>query len=193
MESAQIVSIHAPREGRDSSRPSAAPPAPQFQSTRPVKGATRAQHRWKRCRIRFNPRAPCRARPTTSPTGVASRIVSIHAPREGRDVKPGVIAVDRLLFQSTRPVKGATTRSAKRPPPATWFQSTRPVKGATNLPLTAGKWAEVSIHAPREGRDGLVRGDAGRCDVSIHAPREGRDSSTGALRAASRGFNPRAP
>ena len=56
-------------------------------------------------------------------------------------------------FQSTRPVKGATHA---RSPPArrAAFQSTRPVKGATNTTPQINCFLGVSIHAPREGRDG---------------------------------------
>ena len=56
--------------------------------------------------------------------------VSIHAPREGRDVPP--------------PSKLSRPRQ---------FQSTRPVKGATTLPDVLTAVVAVSIHAPREGRD----------------------------------------
>ena len=60
-------------------------PQPQFQSTRPVKGATS-----RRIMKRHN------------------RAVSIHAPREGRDGRPRNRRITSLTFQSTRPVKGAT-------------------------------------------------------------------------------------
>ena len=167
------VSIHAPRAGRDAEAKNRCPVytgfnprAPcgarrvtmaellhiyTFQSTRPVRGATPARHR---CGL------PC--------------IVSIHAPRAGRDpavMRPPSVpesfnprapcgarlvdalgTVDRGVFQSTRPVRGATghirTMSA-----ATLFQSTRPVRGAT---IGQGEFPEchgVSIHAPRAGRD----------------------------------------
>ncbi len=59
----------------------------------------------------------------------AGIVVSIHAPREGRDVATSF--------------DGATKE----------FQSTRPARGAT---IVSGQHlvdAEVSIHAPREGRD----------------------------------------
>ena len=56
------VSIHAPREGRDSGALHSARPRAAFQSTRPVKGAT-----------------------GEPPDGLAAVLVSIHAPREGRD------------------------------------------------------------------------------------------------------------
>ena len=57
------------------------------------------------------------------------------------------------------------------------FQSTPPARGATD----GGSWqlhqARISIHAPREGGDGLVAQLAIRIGISIHAPREGGDVS----------------
>ena len=55
------------------------------------------------------------------------------------------------------------------------FQSTRPVWGATPEGLKALVELEVSIHAPRVGRDHLHPVDRIHIDVSIHAPRVGRD------------------
>ena len=59
-----------------------------------------------------------------------------------------------------------------------WFQSTLPVRGATPVPASAGRYIQVSIHAPRAGSDCTftafrVTGFA----VSIHAPRAGSDRS----------------
>ena len=77
----------------------------------------------------FNPRAPCGARP--------QRMSEMQI---------------RYLFQSTRPVWGATFPRCKHLP--TWqFQSTRPVWGATELEVAAVDGGVVSIHAPRVGRD----------------------------------------
>ena len=70
-----------------------------------------------------------------------------------------------VLFQSTRPVKGATPLVAPFAGDHV-FQSTRPVKGATPrgfasmvayVESTYGVTV-VSIHAPREGRDMGGRG-----------------------------------
>ncbi|EHG23341.1 hypothetical protein HMPREF9432_01921 [Selenomonas noxia F0398] len=58
-------------------------------------------------------------------------MVSIHAPRVGRDARILIAEVRRFLFQSTRPVWGATTPLFKFPQTDTEFQSTRPVWGAT--------------------------------------------------------------
>ena len=85
--------------------------------------------------------------------------ISIHAPRAGRDCNgPCKDALDKL-FQSTRPVRGATEESMRsqyshhnfnprapcgaRPigadtvPVSLSFQSTRPVRGATEVPFRA--------------------------------------------------------
>ena len=135
------VSIHAPREGRDT-----------------YIGQILCLHRTQG----FNPRAPRRARPDHQckhPVLSPSK-VSIHAPREGRDVRVSYSsAVERLsLFQSTRPAKGATDLGY-RPAKAAGkelFQSTRPAKGATMRiqgVSPQGARQTVSIHAPREGRD----------------------------------------
>ena len=59
---------------------------------------------------------------------------------------------ETLQFQSTRPVWGATTA-----PGLYWdnweFQSTRPVWGATEEMPAVEEMFEISIHAPRVGRD----------------------------------------
>ena len=102
------------------------------------------------------------------------------------------------LFQSTHPVRGATTNTCRRGEPSFQFQSTHPVRGATCAARPAAGGSDISIHAPREGCDpceGLVvialhefqsthpvRGatkvhHAPRrvVGISIHAPREGCD------------------
>ena len=96
----------------------------------------------------FNPRAPCGARPAK-----------------------GVGTFGTSLFQSTRPVWGATVVC----------------RSPANTPM-------ISIHAPRVGRDlRCLPCSASQCTISIHAPRVGRDDITGFSNAASKNFNPRAP
>ena len=55
------------------------------------------------------------------------------------------------------------------------FQSTRPVRGATAIRDDEYYPIIVSIHAPRAGRDLKSEHMGIRFDVSIHAPRAGRD------------------
>ena len=122
----------------------------------------------------FNPRAPCGARQGDHLGGTPLRAISIHAPHAGRDrcrrsdrrgkyyfnprapcgARPRrlIRPTPRPTFQSTRPVRGATIFS-----PASvllaLFQSTRPVRGATVQMLQDVLANEISIHAPRAGRD----------------------------------------
>ena len=172
-EMCDTVSIHAPRAGRDSigittsdaeavfqsTRPVRGATKVffmpvtvcRFQSTRPVRGATLSIVRLWRC-WSFNPRAPCGARRVRL-GGVRRQLaVSIHAPRAGRDGDTNNVPVSLPGFQSTRPVRGATSISA-------------------TVPSTI----RVSIHAPRAGRDRAHSRRRHRSSVSIHAPRAGRD------------------
>ena len=78
------------------------------------------------------------------------------------------------------------------------FQSTRPVRGATSAKRLVPDYISISIHAPRAGRDRRQRlqnafysyfnprapcgarpagftGKSIETDISIHAPRAGRD------------------
>ena len=78
----------------------------------------------------FNPRAPHGARRVPQGSVVRVVIISIHAPRMGRDAPKAKDAALIDLFQSTRPAWGATSK------PVLWdfsmgFQSTRPAWGAT--------------------------------------------------------------
>jgi len=60
--------------------------------------------------------------------------------------------VRRLLFQSTLPVKGATSVN-QLTAAGMKFQSTLPVKGATSFSVSTAPSVHVSIHAPSEGSD----------------------------------------
>ena len=55
------------------------------------------------------------------------------------------------------------------------FQSTRPARGATDQSASYCVPDSISIHAPREGRDFILFLLALGLMISIHAPREGRD------------------
>ena len=60
----------------------------------------------------------------------------------------------------------------------TLFQSTPPARGATQYSADDVVANFISIHAPREGGDGLFYRDlTGHEMISIHAPREGGDTS----------------
>ena len=87
----------------------------EFQSTRPVWGATIRQ----------------RAQDE-------QRTISIHAPRVGRDCYELAEGWDEPVFQSTRPVWGATRPHLAPLSVCLEFQSTRPVWGATLSMMSVG-------------------------------------------------------
>ncbi len=118
--------------------------------------------------------------------------VSIHAPREGSDRCLRRRGARRRTFQSTPPVRGATTR-ARLLRQVTLFQSTPPVRGATAFEVGFLSGFAVSIHAPREGSDFGEILIPDQLQVSIHAPREGSDPSSHTLIARTTSFNPRPP
>ena len=152
---------------------------------------------------------------TPAPHSVLFIDISIHAPRAGRDTLLLRFARLHLIFQSTRPVRGATgvggspagdgadfnpraPCGARRGWTGTrWstmtFQSTRPVRGATR-----SRWRQliqfvISIHAPRAGRDERRSTTRHNQVISIHAPRAGRDDSRLSAARGVLDFNPRAP
>ena len=102
------ISIHAPHTGRDARLAHLSVPVKQFQSTRPIRGAT-------------------------VPAFAASAVpdISIHAPHTGRDASKYGISCDASEFQSTRPIRGATSSSRSIQSTIRIFQSTRPIRGAT--------------------------------------------------------------
>ena len=191
-----LISIHAPRGGSDGCRPApgrsqqhfnprspwgerrhsagGSVPAPPFQSTLPVGGATASVNRT-----------------------FAKLAISIHAPRGGSDRKVGGKVRKKIVFQSTLPVGGATKRdgcgrqrSEDFNPRSPWgerltgwppmpssygFQSTLPVGGATQQMAQQMQGQFISIHAPRGGSDAASQNAQNLTIISIHAPRGGSD------------------
>ena len=147
------VSIHAPREGCDSS--GGAPPNPQvaFQFTHPGRGATFSSASIRRRIVCFNSRTPGGVRRECAPHGAQVIWVSIHAPREGCDTSFSEMMMRASAFQFTHPGRGATRRRGSLPTSSTLFQFTHPGRGATKYLALRILGRLVSIHAPREGCD----------------------------------------
>ena len=125
-----------------------------FQSTRPAWGRDLRSRSTRPNSRNFNPRALTGARPKF----------------ERRQT-------DGDAFQSTRPHGGAT-KNLDANNITTEFQSTRPHGGATGIEEAFCLPGNISIHAPRVGRDlnGFTINTSLR--ISIHAPRVGRDHKT---------------
>ena len=101
------ISIHAPHAGRDEDCQRRKTHRGQFQSTRPMRGATTPKSRM-----------ICRDR------------ISIHAPHAGRDIAGWNKNTKGEHFNPRAPC-GARRRAGPVPRPFILFQSTRPMRGAT--------------------------------------------------------------
>ena len=150
-----LISIHAAREGGDSVDRVCKNHGRLFQSTPPVKAATKFAPQ------RITPRKISihAAREGGDPVMIAlynDVFISIHAAREGGDVCNDKTDINADIFQSTPPVKAATRDTATQPEADPAFQSTPPVKAATWLYAWNQYDYIISIHAAREGGD---RGD----------------------------------
>ena len=96
--------------------------------------------------------------------------ISTHAPLAGRDEKQACLTREEIVFQPTRPLRGATLVRLSKP--------------TTSL---------ISTHAPLAGRDEAPNQVLNLVLISTHAPLAGRDDR-GGLRCKLRSyFNPRAP
>ena len=112
----------------------------------------------------------CGARPLLSDSRSMLSIISIHAPREGRDEIAHAALGGPQLISIHAPREGRDL--------CLWR-------------WTTGK--NISIHAPREGRDLDIDFLFLKPYISIHAPREGRDFTGHTPRFVTIYFNPRAP
>ena len=147
----------------------------------------------------FNPRTPCGVRRRDPYPENRGGGISIHAPLAGRDsgdpthrsappyfnprtpcgVRRGYQdqITAALVFQSTHPLRGATTGSFLIPRRSR-FQSTRPMRGATIMSARAGLPSlNFNPRAPCGARRPGGRGRTGKPCISIHAPLAGCDTS----------------
>ena len=142
-----------------------------FQSTRPARGATCRRQLCPGRQRHFNPRAPRGARPLEA-----------------------VILPGKTAFQSTRPMRGATRLQETIYDLKMEFQSTRPARGATpRLPREMRTSRYFNPRAPRGARLALMGNMGVELFISIHALREGRDRIAQVCQPSMMYFNPRAP
>ena len=148
------ISIHAPHTGRDSVHILQQRPGYGFQSTRPIRGATRgakprrsvrgdfnprapygARRHFavppKLCMLHFNPRAPYGARREVLCISRGATVISIHAPHTGRDYVLLWLQYLHIHFNPRAPYGARLLPDAVLRAAIAGFQSTRPIRGAT--------------------------------------------------------------
>ena len=167
------ISIHAPLAGSDHPLTSYAVWSVSFQSTLPLRGATRESPCVDTHTVYFNPRSPCGERHDTSLRTAGARI-SIHAPLAGSDGSCGSALEVDLDFNPRSPCGerlgdcaiGLSPRHFNPRSPCgerrtaknayKWldeFQSTLPLRGATDTRHHHPSKTGISIHAPLAGSD----------------------------------------
>ena len=82
-----------------------------------------------------------------------SQIISIHAPREGGDVRLWLLCLLLWAFQSTPPARGATLIGCIIGQLSSYFNPRPPRGGRRDVTSKEEKEKLISIHAPREGGD----------------------------------------
>ena len=103
----------------------------EFQSTRPMRGATTCPCSLSLRDRHFNPRAPCGARRYRRASRPMAATFQSTRPMRGATTF-GVAKISPYeLFQSTRPMRGATSGGRRMMHVDAGFQSTRPMRGAT--------------------------------------------------------------
>ena len=141
--------------------------------------------------------------------------ISIHAPHTGRDLCKTLQRSPARVFQSTRPIRGATFAAGQlhqaQPisihAPHTgrdlyqnschtsqsYFNPRAPYGARHPLPAVGSYQPHFNPRAPYGARPSLQYRQSSACCISIHAPHTGRDAAQRSAIQASPHFNPRAP
>ena len=169
-----------------------------FQSTLPVRGATRGRFAALGCPTRISIHAPREGSELGYHWVSYKKVwISIHAPREGSDLRRLCTAHSPHI--SIHAPREGSDRSRHLPSCRTAHFNPRSPRGERlREKAVKADFKPISIHAPREGSDYMAfsifrnrcdfnprsprgerpvapGGDVSRYDISIHAPREGSD------------------
>ena len=168
------ISIHAPREGSDMSIPSIVTVSRDFNPRSPRGERLLLVFVLLRLRL-FQSTLPARGA-TIGVNQQAQKLdISIHAPREGSDIIM-ILFTARPRYFNPRSPRGERHCYDSKRDKESQFQSTLPARGATRTKDRSNSYFCISIHAPREGSDGVgAFSRKRRSTISIHAPREGSD------------------
>ena len=163
-----------------------------FQPTRPLRGATAVNRCRRRAYQNFNPRAPCGARRRWKDRKLRRADISTHAPLAGRDGGGKTSSCGELIFQPTRPLRGATTVQVDTMDMQQDFNPRAPCGARQQERFELYLIRDFNPRAPCGARRDQARDATGNA-ISTHAPLAGRDivRSTAAIRV--KNFNPRAP
>ena len=131
-------------------------PGVGFQSTHPLRGATVGKETCISSPRSFQSTHPLRGATAAYAGYVRPRRISIHAPLAGCDT-PVKIPYQQRLISIHAPLAGCDISCCWQSASISPFQSTHPLRGATVAKLHRRIFAAISIHAPLAGCDQLRR------------------------------------
>ena len=126
-----LISIHAPLAGRDTHRVRKKNRKRIISIHAPLAGRDCGEMVQARVSDDFNPRAPCGARLSLWMRSTTTAIFQSTRPLRGATSVDIHVILARFQFQSTRPLRGATLSNRLPSFSPKTFQSTRPLRGAT--------------------------------------------------------------
>ena len=127
----------------------------EFQSTRPLRGATRSPSIISKVRILFQSTHPLRGATTAMFWGRGSATFQSTHPLRGA-TKADQLRQERINISIHAPLAGCDRRKPNSSFPSLGFQSTHPLRGATLRLCDMPTANHISIHAPLAGCDGLT-------------------------------------
>ena len=154
------ISIHSPRAGRDCAIHIKANSIPDFNPLAPC-GARRRSKSPTATTSLFQSTRPVRGETGKSRRAGRAFQISIHSPRAGRDETRPLFPPPNTHFNPLAPC-GARLKKNTTNARRLLFQSTRPVRGETLPPEFVEQLKKISIHSPRAGRDLISQRSASR-------------------------------
>ena len=167
----------APCGARLASRPGHGSDDDPFQSTRPVRGATRpvSQSTWFQ---RFQSTRPVRGATAEAPVRVHAAHISIHAPRAGRDLHTACTGGPGWYFNPRAPCGARLGGAGKETLTNEHFNPRAPCGARLSAWIFQPARRYFNPRAPCGARPEPRRRGAVCRPISIHAPRAGRDSKS---------------
>ena len=168
-----------------------------FQSTHPMRDATNSADMRTAADWYFNPRIPCGMRRPIELSVLTFITISIHASHAGCDLSYGrwrhstdnfnpripcgmrqnytYVIYPELVFQSTHPMRDATSTFVLISSYNKWFQSTHPMRDATQPSYYPD--SQYKFQSTHPMRDATIQQicEQLRIDISIHASHAGCD------------------
>ena len=209
-----LISIHTPLAGSDLSNQQTMQLADIFQSTLPLRGATRqsilghgavgisihtplagsdSQTESKVAELEpFQSTLPLRGATdyVNACAGVGG--ISIHTPLAGSD-RDETVQAEIIYISIHTPLAGSDRHRQPNHRKTKRFQSTLPLRGATGRLGEHHRDALISIHTPLAGSDFSFHLLQCLVDISIHTPLAGSDLIRPRCREGGTDFNPHSP